>query len=437
MKTKIAKLLLGSCFLALNLVAQNPIPAKDQTKKILIIGGYAHIGNGTVIENSVIAFEKGKITMVGDAKLVRIDKAYYDEVIDASGKHVYPGIIAPNSTLGLSEIDAVRATLDFNDVGGMNPHIRSVIAYNTDNKISPTVRTNGVLLAQVTPRGGTISGTSSVMELEGWNWQDAVYKMDDGIHLNFPSLYSRSGGWGEPGQMEKNKEYDKRITELKTFFADAKAYNESANKEEANLRFQAMKGLFDGSKTLFIHADNAKQITEAIAFSKSTGTKRMVIVGGKDSWMVTDALKENNIPVIVNRVHDLPDRKDDDVDLPYKTPYLLKKAGVEFCLNNEGDMEAMGTRNLPFYAGTAATYGLTKEEALMSVTLSTAKILGIDKTLGSIEQGKDATLFISTGDALDMKSNNVENAFVRGKAIDLNNEQKALYQKYKTKYGLK
>lgn len=437
MKTKITHLLLGSCFLALNLVAQNPIPAKEQTKKILIIGGYAHIGNGTVIENSVIAFEKGKITMVGDAKTVRIDKGYYDEVIDAHGKHVYPGIIAPNSTLGLTEIDAVRATLDFNDVGGLNPHVRSVIAYNTDNKISPTVRTNGVLLAQVTPRGGTISGTSSVMELEGWNWEDAVYKMDDGIHLNFPGLYSRSGSWGEPGQMEKNKDYDKRITELKKFFADAKAYNESANKEEANLRFQAMKGLFDGSKTLFIHADNAKQITEAIAFSKSTGTKRMVIVGGKDSWMVTDALKENNIPVIVNRVHDLPDKEEDDVDLPYKTPYLLHKAGVKFCLNNEGDMEAMGTRNLPFYAGTAAAYGLTKEEALMSVTLSTAKILGIDKTIGSIEQGKDATLFISTGDALDMKSNNVENAFIRGKAIDLNNEQKALYQKYKTKYGLK
>jgi imidazolonepropionase-like amidohydrolase len=153
--------------------------------------------------------------------------------------------------------------------------------------------------------------------------------------------------------------------------------------------------------------------------------------------MVTDLLKENNVSVMVGRVHELPDRIDDDVDQPFKLPALLHKAGVLFCLNNEGDMEAMGARNLPFMAGTTAAYGLTKEEALMSVTLNTAKILGIEKTTGSLETGKDANLFISSGDALDMKSNNVEKAFVKGKSIDLDNEQKALYEKYKKKYGLK
>ncbi|MDQ3047342.1 MAG: amidohydrolase family protein, partial [Bacteroidota bacterium] len=190
-------------------------------------------------------------------------------------------------------------------------------------------------------------------------------------------------------------------------------------------------------QTLYIHANNAKEIIESVNFAKNNGITNVCIVGGKDSWMVTDLLKANNVSVMVARVHDLPDRPEDDIDLPYKLPYLLEKAGILYCLNNEGDMEAMNTRNLPFLAGTAAAYGLTKEQALKAVTLNAAKILGIDKTTGSLEKGKDANLFISTGDALDMRGNNVEAAFVKGKTIDLNNDQKALYEKYKTKYGIK
>jgi imidazolonepropionase-like amidohydrolase len=153
--------------------------------------------------------------------------------------------------------------------------------------------------------------------------------------------------------------------------------------------------------------------------------------------MVADLLRENNIPVMVNRVHDLPNRTDDDIDLPYKLPYLLQKAGVLFCLENSGDMEEIQARNIPFLAGTAAAYGLTKEEALSSITLNTARILGIDNRVGSLEEGKDATLFVSSGDVLDMRSNNVELAFIRGKKLDLSNEQKALNEKYLKKYGIK
>ena len=224
---------------------------------------------------------------------------------------------------------------------------------------------------------------------------------------------------------------------MKKLFSDAKAYNESTDKTEENLRFEAMKGLFNGTQTLFIHSNNVKEIVEAVNFAKQFQLKRVAIAGGKDSWMVADLLKENNIAVVVSRVHDLPEHPEDDVDQPYKLPYLLQKAGVLFCLNNEGDMEQMGTRNLPFLAGTASAYGLTKEQALESISLNTAKILGIDKTTGSIEVGKDANLFISTGDALDMRTNNVERAFIRGNTIDLNNDQKDLYEKYKKKYGLK
>ena len=404
------------------------------------MNGIAHIGNDSVIQNSIIGIKAGKIVLVADATTAKIDPSGYDEVIDASGKHIYPGFIAPNSTLGLTEIESVRATNDFRETGTTLPNVRSLIAYNTDSKIIPTVRTNGVLLAQITPRGGLVSGTSSVVVLDGWNWEDAAYKIDDGIHINWPTIQSRKYLDEDnifPGPFEKNKDYIQQTNSLKKLFADAKAYNENQTKEEANLRFEAMKGLYNGTQTLFIHSNTVKEMVEAINFVKENKITRVAIVGGKESWMITDLLKQNNISVIVSRVHDLPTYPEDDVDLPYKLPYLLQKAGVLFCLNNEGDMEAPGARNLPFLAGTASAYGLTKEQALKSITLNAAKILGIDKTTGSIEQGKDATLFISTGDALDMKSNNVEKAFVKGNSIDLKNDQTELYEKYKKKYGIK
>ena len=404
------------------------------------MNGIAHIGNDSVIQNSIIGIKAGKIVLVADATTAKIDPSGYDEVIDASGKHIYPGFIAPNSTLGLTEIESVRATNDFRETGTTLPNVRSLIAYNTDSKIIPTVRTNGVLLAQITPRGGLVSGTSSVVVLDGWNWEDAAYKIDDGIHINWPTIQSRKYLDEDnifPGPFEKNKDYIQQTNLLKKLFADAKAYNENQTKEETNLRFEAMKGLYNGTQTLFIHSNTVKEMVEAINFVKENKITRVAIVGGKESWMITDLLKQNNISVIVSRVHDLPTYPEDDVDLPYKLPYLLQKAGVLFCLNNEGDMEAPGARNLPFLAGTASAYGLTKEQALKSITLNAAKILGIDKTTGSIEQGKDATLFISTGDALDMKSNNVEKAFVKGNSIDLKNDQTELYEKYKKKYGIK
>ena len=420
--------------------SQNPLPAPAQTKSILLLNGTAHIGNGKVIENSAIGFKNGKLTLVADAAAIRINKGDYDTTISIAGKHVYPGIIAANSTLGLSEIDAVRATRDMADVGGYNPHIRSVIAFNSDSKIPPTVRTNGVLIAQVTPRGGVISGTSSILELDGWNWEDMAMKTDDGIHLNWPRMFKRDWEKNEDANevppLKKSDDYEKQKNEMKKFFADAKAYNESASAEK-NLRLEAMKGIFSGSQSLFIHANYVKEIEDAVNFSKEMGVKKIVIVGGTDAWVVTDLLKENNVSVMVNRVHDLPNKADEDIDLPYKLPYLLQKAGVLFCLENSGDMEQIQSRNIPFLAGTACAYGLTKEEALAAITLNTAKILGIDSKAGSLEEGKDATLFVSTGDALDMKTNNVEWAFIRGKKLDLSNEQKALYEKYKTKYGIK
>jgi imidazolonepropionase-like amidohydrolase len=418
-------------FLSGTVTAQNPAPSNPQTESILVMNGTAHLGNGQVIQNSMLGFQNGKLTLVGDATTARIDKAAYKKVIDATGKHIYPGFIACNTSIGLTEIDAARATRDNYEVGDLNPNVRSIIAYNTDSKLTPTIRTNGILLAQVVPAGGTITGQSSVVELDAWNWEDAAYKTDEGIHLNWPRMYINKYPGADPEDKQREA-MNKTLYNVEQLFKEAKAYSLSTPSEK-NLRFDAMKGLFDGTKKLYVHCDYVKEIVAAINFCNRYKLK-MVLVDGTDSWRVADMLKENNIPVILGRVHTLPSREDDDIDLPYKIPYLLKQAGVTYAMSVDG---SWGVRNLPFMAGTSVEYGVSKEDALASITSVPAKILGLDATVGTLEVGKDATFFISTGDALDVKTNNVEAAFIRGKEINLDNVQKQLYSKYKTKYGLK
>jgi imidazolonepropionase-like amidohydrolase len=438
-KSKTMALIACLFFSTTFILAQNPVPASKQTKSILITGLTIHVGNGNVIENAMLGFKDGKIDLVLDASNVKFkDGALkYDTVINLKGAHAYPGFFAPNSTLGLNEVEAVRATNDFKDVPGYNPHIRALIAFNSDSKIIPTVRTNGVLFSEVTPRGGVISGTSSIMALDGWNWEDAAVKKDEGVHVNFPTTIQTNGWWAEPQPATQNKKYDEQLTELKKFFADAKAYAGETNQEEKNLRFEAMRGIFDGTKNLYIHADDEKDIIAAVNFANQFQVKKMVLVGGAQSWRVTKLLKQNNVAVMVNRVHSLPARQQDAVDLPYKLPYLLQKDSILFCLQNEGDMESMGARNIPFMAGTARAYGLTNEQAVASVSYNVAKIVGTDKQMGTIEGGKDASFFISTGDALDMKTNCVILAFINGKKIALTNLQQELYKKYQNKYQIK
>jgi len=427
----IRKLLIGLLFCGsfLKNLAQTPTPAQEQQEPIIIRNATIHVGNGTLLEQGTIVFEKGKITLIEKNPTINLQKA---QIIDAIGKHVYPGLIVPSTTVGLTEIDAVRATRDFQEVGDFNPHVRSLIAFNTDADMIPTIRYNGVLLVQATPRGGIISGTSSVMELDGWNWEDAVHKADDGIHLNWIPMYRYN--WREQ-MLEKNQDRAKKISELETFFAEAISYAQTANPSPINLRFEAMKGLFEGTKNLYIHVEEAKEILESVQFAQRFGVKKIVLVGASEAYRVLDFLKKNNIAILLNRVHSLPNRADDEIDLPFRMPAILHKAGILVGLNYEGDMEAMGSRNLPFTAGTAAAYGLTKEEALMTVTLNTAKILGIDDRVGSLEKGKDATLIICEGDLLDMRGNQVEMAFIRGKEIQLTSKQTELYQRYKKKYG--
>lgn len=414
--------------LILNLFLLGNISAQKTT---LIMGGIAHLGTGEKIENSLIVIRDGKFDLVADASLVRIDPSAFDTVIRAYGKHIYPAFIAPNTTLGITEIDAVRASKDYNEVGSYNPNVRSQIAYNTDSKIIKTVRTNGVLVTQTTPRGGVISGLSSVMYLDGWNWEDATLKADDGIHLNWPSSFNTSGWWAEPGKTSKNKNYDDRVKEIKNYFEIAKSYSKDDSKMD--LELVSIQELFKGTRNLYIHANYAKDIRESVRFFKKIGINNIVIVGGRDALNAISILKENNISIILERVHSLPVNEDAAIDQFYKLPSQLSENNILFCLSYSGDMEAMGTRNLPFTAGTAVAYGLDMEKAIASISLNTAIILGIEKTTGSIEIGKNATFFISSGDALDMRTNNIELSFIKGIPVDLNNHQKELFEKYKNR----
>ncbi len=414
-------------------------PAPAQTTTIALTNAMIHIGNGQVINNGAIVFEKGKITYVGASS--DMPSASSTNAVDLKGKHVYPGIIAASTNLGLVEVGAVRATSDYNELGDLNPAVRSIVAYNTDSKIINTVRSNGVLLAHIVPQGGSISGSSTIVQLDAWNWEDASYKMDMGIHYNMPGLINRPNQFGGRRRglgedVDPVKLGLERIENTRKFLREAKAYLAESNHTAVNLKFEALKGLFDQSKTFFVHCDLVKEMMMAIDFAKEFGFK-LCIVGGSDSWIIASILKENNVSVILNEPHSLPATDDDDVDQPYKTGASLKKAGVLFTICQDGGDGFWRQRNLPFEAGTMAAYGLAKEEALTAITLNAAKILGIDDRTGSLEKGKDANIVVSTGDIMDMKSSIITNAFIQGRTIDLNNKQTDLYEKYKYKYSIK
>ena len=416
----------------------NVYPAKAQTGKLYIRNATVHVGNGQVIPGATVSVENGKITGVGTSISVQGNEA---KVIDASGKHVYPGLILSSSGIGLVEVPTVRATTDIREIGEYNPSIRSIVAYNTDSKVTNTVRSNGILLANIIPEGGTISGSSSVVQLDAWNWEDAAYHMDGGLHFRMPSLFSRPsrGGFGRRGMVAEPegdpvKRALEEIDQVKALLREAKAYAAKPSVSEPNLKLEAMRGLFDRSKKFYIHCDVVREILVAIDFAKEFGLD-VVIIGGSESWQVADLLKLHKIPVIIDQMHELPTLSDDDIDQPYKIAAQLQKAGVLFAIN-DSDSQHRG-KNLPFNAGTAAAYGLTKEEALSAITLNAARILGIGDRTGSIETGKDANIVISEGDILDMRSSIITHAFIQGRQIDLTDKHKQLNERYMQKYGLK
>ena len=440
MKKIFFSIVLSGLILSAN-AQETVLPASEQKGMIAIKNATIHVGNGTVINNGTILMKDGKIEQVGSN--VTIPQGGV-KVIDAEGKHVYPGIILPVSNLGLVEISSIRASNDSRELGDMNPNVRSIVAYNTDSKVINTLRSNGVLFANVVPQGSFLAGSSSVVQLDAWNYQDAAYKTDAGMHLYMPSLMPRPsggrfGGGGrfgpqQPSGTDPVKEGLNKIEELKEFFKEAQAYLAEPSHKATNLKFEAVKGLFNKTQKFYVHGNTVRQMLIAIDFVKQFNFD-VVIVGGSDSWQIPELLKQHNISVILQQMHSLPTGEDDDIDQPYKAAAILQKAGVLFSISDD-DSQTRG-KNILFNAGTAATYGLSKEEALQAITFNAAKIMGVSDKTGSIEAGKDANIVISGGDILDMRTSKVSEAFIQGRQIDLTDKHKLLNDRFNKKYDLK
>ncbi|MEO0788907.1 MAG: amidohydrolase family protein [Bacteroidota bacterium] len=409
------------------LFAQNAAPAPPQSEKIVITNATVHLGDGQILPNAEVRFAEGKIERVGNP--TREPLTDYRQ-IDGTGKHVFPGLIALNTTLGLIEIGAVRATNDRREVGEFNPNVRSLIAFNTDSQVLPTVRSRGVLLVESVPQGGVISGRSCVMHLDGWNYEDAAVSTEAGMHLRWPSR--RSYNWRE-GRWESDAAYPERVRELMLFMGQARAYC-ATDRDDTELKYAAMCPVLAGVTKLFVHAQTAQDILAALELKNDFPNLDIAIVGGAESHLVTDELKAADASVVLGSTQALPRREDDPIDLPFRLPGMLAMAEVPFALNHGSSWGGWQQRNLPFQAGQAMAYGLDIGAATRALTLTPAEILGIDDEYGSLEAGKSATLIIVDGDLFDSRNSHVIRAFIDGREIDLDNKQEFLARKFRSKY---
>lgn len=389
-------------------------------------GATLHTGNGKVIENGYLVVNEGKIADVGSTLSDLYKNA---KVVDASGKHIYPGVVALNNFAGLNEIDAVRATRDYSEVGVFNPNAQALYAFNTDSKILETFTFNGIAYTQAVPQGGLISGSSSIFTTNGHNWEGAVVAKNDGVHLNWPEIFPTHRN----AEKRKNN-IEERIAEIEQFFSDCNSYFLQDNLTEKNLKFEAMRGVFGSTQNLYVHVSGAKSMLVALNFFKQQYPQiKLVFVGAEEALPIVNELVKHKIPVILTNIHRLPKHNQSATDEPFKLAAQLVNAGVLTAIGHSGSWEA---RNLMFNAGTAAAYGLNKEQALACITSNAAKIAGVDTLLGSLTKGLSASFVICSGDLLDMKESVVETVVINGETADLNNHQKRLYEQYKKRYKL-
>jgi imidazolonepropionase-like amidohydrolase len=415
--------------------ASNEIPAAPQTKAVALKGAIIHPVSGPDIPSGTIVFEKGKITAVGSS--VAIPNG--TEVVDVTGKHVYPGLISANSVLGLTEISAVRSTIDMAESGEINPNARSATSINPDSELIPVARANGLLTVLAVPEGGILSGQSAVLRLDGWTPEEMTVRSPAAIHLRWPDLTIDRDPRAPKSVEDQQKEIDKDQKQIRDSFKIARAYWQARKSPsppadfKSDLRWEALMPVFDGKLPVFVHAETLAQIKAVLAWAKDAQLK-IVLVGGHDAWRIASQLKESDTSVIVARSTALPLRRDDGYDDAFSTAAKLKEAGLRFCIATDGRRsEPAHDRNLPYEASMAASFGLAKDEALKAVTLYPAQILGIADQLGSLETGKAATIIVTSGDPLDFPTK-IEAAYIDGRKIDLSNRQTRLRDKYREKY---
>jgi imidazolonepropionase-like amidohydrolase len=413
-----------------NTKAGQEVPGAPQAEPIAIVNATIHTVSGETLEAATVLFEGGKITAIG----MQVSIPANAQRIDATGMHVYPGLIAANTSLGLNEIGAVRATRDGSETGELNPNVRAEVAYDPDSDIIPTVRSNGILLANVEPEGGLVSGISSLMRLDGWTREDIAVLPRSGMVLNWPSMNVVTAWWMRKSAEEQKEEIAKSLDAVHSLFREARAYSMAAEvplePEKRDLRLEAMRGVFDGSLPVIVNANSRQQIDAVLDLAQEFRI-RVIIQGGIEAPLVADRLISMNVPVITRAVHSLPAREEDPYDAGYTLPKRLQDAGVQYCIADGGFWQV---RSLPYQAGTAVAFGLTEAQALEAITLSPAKIFGIADRFGSIEIGKSATLFVTAGNVLEARSNVVKHAWIDGRLVDLSNRNTRLSDKYRKRY---
>ena len=427
---------------AVTLSASTVIPAKRPAPPVLIRGGTVHTVSGAVLPGADVYLADGRIVTIG----AKVKAAPGTRVIDATGKHLYPGFISPHSQVGLAEILSVRATVDTAEVGPVNPNARALLAVNPDSELIPVTRINGVLTTHVAPlaaseSGGApalFAGTSALLRLDGWTWEDLALRPAVALYVYWPSMAVTTGGRAARPPEEQRREIEARIKVLTDTFAAARAYagaKAAGQTVDTDLRLEALLPVLRGEVKLFIHADDLRQIHAALDWAAAQKLA-FTLVGGRDSWLVAPRLKEAGVAVVLSGTFNLPARRDEAYDTPYATAAKLHAAGVAFCigLGTDGASEPGNERNLPYEAALAAAHGLPPAEALKAVTLYPAQILGVAGELGSLEPGKRATLIITDGDPLEIPTK-IEHAFIDGAAIDLRSRHTELYDKYRQRYG--
>ena len=429
------KFLLLFALLAVAAHGSDSIPASRPGKPVLLRGATVHPVTGPDLVADVLLRE-GKIAAIGPKLTAPKDAT----TVDVTGKHIYPGLISAYTGMGLVEFSSVRGSVDIAETGTINPNVRAQSALNPDSDYLPVSRANGILTALSVPQTtGLIAGTSTLIRMDGWTWEDLTLRASVALHIRWPNLtINRDPSFPRP-VVEQQRAVDENLKRIRESFATARAYlkaKEGAGKPiDTDSRWEAMIPVIRGELPVFIYANEARQIESAVAWAKTEKLK-ITITGGLEAWKVADLLKANDVAVIVSEVLTLPLHREDPYDATYANPGKLASAGVRFCIANDGDNAELGNqgdRNLPYQAGKAAAYGLAPADALKAITLYPAQILGIAGELGSIEVGKRATLIVTDGDPIEIPTH-VEQAYIDGAKIDLSNKHTRLYQKYLQKY---
>lgn len=436
----VATALCALAFMPATVDASDQIPGAKQAKPILIRGATIHTVSGPTIEGGSILLKDGKIAEI--SANIPVSDGY--QVIEATGKHVYPGLIDSFSSLGLIEVDSVRATIDNAETGNINSNVKAAVAFNPDSEAIPVGRANGILTSVVTPAGGLIAGRASVMMSDGWTWEDMTLKADVAMAVNWPRFGSGGGGPGGGGRGRfrgqeggEGEEGDNdRLSALHELFRETKAYAAAKKADPSgttvDLRLDAMIPVVEGKLPMLVNANLLKQIQTAVAFGQQYGIK-MIIVGGADAIHCSQLLVDTQTPVIIPSTYRLPTRRDAGYDASYALPAQLKAAGIKVAIASDGRFGASMIRNLPYHAATAVGFGLSEDDAVRCITLTPAEIFGVADRVGSLEVGKDATLIVTDGNVLEIASN-VQSAFIQGRAVDLSSKHTRLNDKYKTKY---